>query len=104
MTAAYYVATLARYVVVEAEDEAEARELGAAALHELYADLRTKLGRDVPIEIRTLRPATWDEIEMVRTHERLVANERRQQHRAAPARPRRYAGRSSLGTRPQRLR
>ena len=74
---AYYVATLARYVVVDAENEAQARERGAAALHELYADLRANLGRDVTIEIRTLRPATSDEIDMVRTHERLVANERR---------------------------
>ena len=81
---AYYVATLARYVVVEAKNEAQARERGAAALHELYADLRAKLGREVPIKIRTVRPATSDEIDMVRTHERLVANERRQQ--AAPVR------------------
>ena len=81
---AYYVATLARYVVVEAENEAQARERGAAALHELYADVRAKLGREVPIEIRTVRPATSDEIDMVRTHERLVANECRQQ--AAPVR------------------
>ncbi len=43
MKIAYYVATLARYVVVEAENEAQARELGAAALHELYADVRAKL-------------------------------------------------------------
>ena len=81
---AYYVATLARYVIVEAENEAQARERGAAALRELYADVRAKLGREVPIEIRTVRPATSDEIDMVRTHERLVANEHRQQ--AAPVR------------------
>jgi len=81
---AYYVATLARYVVVEAKNEVQARERGAAALHELYADLRDKLGREVPIEIRTVRRATSDEIEMVRTHERMLANERRQ--KAAPVR------------------
>src|SRR5438270_8776360 len=36
----FYVATLVRYVLVEAEDEAQARERGAAALEELYAELR----------------------------------------------------------------
>ena len=34
----YLVATLARYVLVEAESETEARRLGQPALHELYAD------------------------------------------------------------------
>ena len=81
---AYYVSTLARYVVVDAENEVQARERGAAALHELYADVRGKLGREVPIEIRTVRPANSDEIDMARTHERLVATERRQH--AAPVR------------------
>ena len=72
---AYYVATLARYVVVEAENESQAREHGAAALHELYTDLRAKLGREVPIEIRTVRPATSDEIDMVRWHNRMLVSE-----------------------------
>ena len=31
----YYVATLARYVLVDAESEADARERGRAALREL---------------------------------------------------------------------
>ena len=35
---------------------------GQAALHDLYADLRERLGREVPIEIRTVREATEDEI------------------------------------------
>ena len=83
---AYYVATLARYVVVDAENESEARERGAADLHELYADLRARYGREVPIEIRVVRPATSDEIEMVRFHERMLANERRRQQRPAPVR------------------
>ena len=42
----FYVATLARYVLVEAVDEEEAREPGRAALYELYTDLRERLGRD----------------------------------------------------------
>jgi hypothetical protein len=73
----FYVATLARYVLVEAANETEARQLGAAALHELYADLRAKLGRDVPIEIRTVRLATSDEIDLCRWHHRMLAAERK---------------------------
>ena len=71
----YYVATLARYVLVEAENETQARELGHAALHELYADVRQRLGKDVPIEIRTIRAATSDEIDMQRWHDEMLARE-----------------------------
>ncbi|QDT05324.1 hypothetical protein K227x_37240 [Rubripirellula lacrimiformis] len=42
----FYVATLARYVLVDAADEAEAASLGQDSLHALYADLRAKHGRD----------------------------------------------------------
>jgi hypothetical protein len=59
----YYVATLARYVLVSAENETLARELGHAALHELYAEDRERLGKGAPINIVTIRPATSDEIE-----------------------------------------
>ncbi|TWT84763.1 hypothetical protein CA13_62430 [Planctomycetes bacterium CA13] len=45
----FYVATLARYVLVDAADETEAASLGQEALHALYADLRAKHGRDIPI-------------------------------------------------------
>ena len=83
---AYYVATLARYVVVDAETESQARERGTVALRELYADLRARYGRDLPIEIRVVRPATSDEIKMVRFHERMLANKRRRQHRPMPVR------------------
>jgi hypothetical protein len=72
---AYFVSTRARYVVVEAETEAQARELGQAALHELYADLRERLGREVPIEIHTVRPASTDEIDMTTWHNEMVARE-----------------------------
>ena len=54
----YYVATRARYVLVEAENETQARELGQVGLHELYADLREHWGREVPHDIHTVRPAT----------------------------------------------
>ena len=72
---AYFVATRARYVVVEAENETQARELGQPALYELYADLRERLGREVPIEIHTVRPATTDEIDMTTWHNEMVARE-----------------------------
>ena len=71
----YFVATLARYVLVDAENEASARTAGQMALYDLYADLRAKLGRDVPIEITTVRPATNEEIELMRWHHEMVARE-----------------------------
>ena len=74
----YLVATLARYVLVEANDEAQARELGRVALHDLYADLRERLGKDVPIEIRTVREATEDEIELWTWHHEMLAREKQQ--------------------------
>lgn len=76
----YLVATLARYVLVEAANEDAARELGMPKLFELYADLRTKLGRDVPINICTVRPATDDEIRLQRFHDEMVAREREIRH------------------------
>jgi len=72
----YFVATLARYVLVDADNEAAAREHGQAALHDLYADLRERLGREVPINILTVRPATDDEIELWRWHQESLARER----------------------------
>lgn len=71
----YYVATLAKYVLVDAENEADARERGHAALHELYADLRERLGKEVPVNITTIRPATDEEIELWRWHQEMVAGE-----------------------------
>ena len=71
----YYVATLARYVLVEAENENAGRELGQVALYELYADLRQRLRREVSIEIHTIRPATTEEIDMTKWHSEIVALE-----------------------------
>jgi hypothetical protein len=71
----YLVGTLARYVLGDANDEAEARALGQPALHELYAVVRERLGREVPINITTIRPATPDEIELNRWHNDMVAQE-----------------------------
>ncbi len=72
----YFVATLARYVLVDAEDETQARELGRPALHDLYADLRERLGKDVPIEIRTVREATVEEIQLWTWHHEMLAKEK----------------------------
>ena len=71
----YYVATLARYVLVDAHDETEARTLGHDALHDLYADLRERFGRDIPIEIKTIRPATDAEIDLWQFHQRMLSEE-----------------------------
>lgn len=68
----YLVATLARYVLVDAESESEARQLGQPALHALYADVRERLGKDVPIEIRTIREATQDEIDLWNWHHKML--------------------------------
>jgi hypothetical protein len=69
----FYVATVARYVLVEAQDENAARELATPALYELYADTRRKLGRDTPIQIHTVRLATAEEVELWKWHQEKVA-------------------------------
>lgn len=68
----YYVATLARYVLVEAENEDKARRLGGDALAALFAELR----RSINIEIRTVRPATDEEIEFWQWHQKSLDAER----------------------------
>jgi hypothetical protein len=68
----YYVATRARYVLVEATDEAEARRLGRPALQELHADVSARIGSELPIEIHVVRPATDDEIELMAWHRELL--------------------------------
>jgi len=68
----YYVATLARYVLVDANNEAEARSLGYDALHALYEDMRAKHGRDIPIDIKTIRLATDAEIDLWQFHQRML--------------------------------
>jgi hypothetical protein len=69
----YYVATLAKYAVVEAADESTIRVAGHAALYDLYADDRERQGHVVPIEIRTVRLVTAEEIEDLKWHqEKLV--------------------------------
>jgi hypothetical protein len=60
----YYVATLARYVLVDAADEHEARRQGESALRALR-DVAT----DEPLVIRTVRPATAEELKLQRWHD-----------------------------------
>lgn len=67
--AIYYVAILAKYVLDAAADEAEARRLGGIALESLR--LRAL------IHIRTVRPATPEEIQLQRWHAEVVAAEQR---------------------------
>jgi hypothetical protein len=62
-----YVATLARYVLVDAANDTDARLRGHAALVELT-------GSATPI-VRTIRPATDDEIDFWRWHQELLAGE-----------------------------
>ena len=58
----YYVATIAKYVLVEAANDEEARLRGQEALRALDPP------RTVPIRIDIIRPATADEIELQRWH------------------------------------
>ncbi len=69
---AFYVATRARYVVVEATNEAEARRLAQPALQKLHAEVNARIGRELPVEIHVARPATDDEIELWKWHEELL--------------------------------
>lgn len=67
----YYVATLSQYVLVDAPDDVSARENGLAALQSERVERRT------PIEIRTVRPATADEIEFWNWHHDMLKREKR---------------------------
>jgi hypothetical protein len=68
----FYVATRTCYVLVEAADEGQARELGRPGLAALY---REQLGREVAVEIHTVRPATAKEIELQKWHDENLASE-----------------------------
>jgi hypothetical protein len=67
----YYVATLSQYVLVDAPDDASARESGLKALQSERVERRT------PMEIRTVRPATADEIELWNWHHDMLKREQR---------------------------
>ena len=69
---AFYVATRARYVIVEADDETEARRLGEPELQKLQAEVSACIGRNLPVEIHVVRPATDDEIELGRWNRELL--------------------------------
>ena len=72
----WLVATVTRYVLVDAETETLAREQAMPLLEDLYADFREKYGNH-PIVIHTVRPATDDEIELWNWHHEMLARERR---------------------------
>ena len=63
----YYVATRALYVLVDAENEFDARERAHTAFR--------GFGTVRPVVIRTVRPATDDEIEFDRQHRMALAAE-----------------------------
>jgi len=63
----YYVATLARYVLVEASDEHEAQQLAVDALRQLAPE-------DL-VRLQTIRPATSGEISLWQWHQRMLAAE-----------------------------
>lgn len=69
----YFVATPTMWTLVDAADESAAREAALPGLHKLYAQTGSRIGRDFPIEIHTVRPATDGEIEQLRWHNKMVA-------------------------------
>ena len=71
----YYVATLARYVLVEVDSPSQARELGHPALSKLSADGSVTLKPAVPLVIRTVRLASDDEIETMNWHQEMLTSE-----------------------------
>jgi len=71
----WYVATRACYVLVEADDEETARRDAVPGLRDLHAGVRKRLGRDAPIGIHTVRPATDDEIELWNWHHEMTARQ-----------------------------
>jgi hypothetical protein len=64
-----------RYVLVEAENEGQARALGRVALEKLHAEVGRRLGKRLPVNILVVRPATTDEIEFCRWGEEMIAQE-----------------------------
>ena len=60
----YYVATLARYILIQADNEDQARERGRSALTD----------GDAPFGIHTVRLATADEIELSEWHQQFAAS------------------------------
>lgn len=65
-----YAATLSKYVLVDAANERDAERLGQVELRKLY-DVSTQ------VQIRTVRPATPDEIDFWDWHLEKVAAESR---------------------------
>lgn len=68
----YLVATIARYVLVEAKNESEARSFGLLKLHDLYQQDLPQL--PIAIRIHTVRLATQEEIDLWTWHCKMVAS------------------------------
>lgn len=71
----YFVATRFRYVLVDALDESQARELATPKLLELYADAIERLGDQFKLEIHTVREATPEEIDLWNWHYEMIRKE-----------------------------
>jgi hypothetical protein len=72
----YYVATLAKYVLVEAENVGQAIELGRIGLEKLHAEVGRRLGKEIAVNILVVRPTTTDEVESCRWGEEALAQQR----------------------------
>ncbi len=71
----FYVATRARYVLVEAANETEARRLGQYALQNLRVRYDKALGLVAqPVAIQIVRPATDAEIELRDWHREMTGD------------------------------
>lgn len=69
----HVVATLSIWSLVDAADESTAREAALPGLHKLYAEAGSRIGRDFPIEIVTVRPAAPNEIAQWLWHHEIVS-------------------------------
>ena len=71
----YLVATLSRYVLVDAADETAARQMARGPLNTLLADICKRTGCTEEIPIRTVRPATDEEIQLWKWHHEMLETE-----------------------------
>ncbi len=61
------------WTLVDVADESAAREATLPGRQKLYAEADSRFGRDSPIEIRMVWPATQSEIDQFRWHNEMVA-------------------------------
>jgi hypothetical protein len=69
----YFVATFSMWTIVDAADEFAEWQAALPGLQKLYAEADFRIGRDFPIGILTVRPATDDEITQWKWHHEMAA-------------------------------